>query len=116
MISHRQAVLIVEPDASLRAELIEALGQRSCNVTAVRDAGSALDHLDMVKFDAIITAVDFGDGIPSGVAIARIAKKHNPATVVFFSGTTEDELRAAGAVGLGQLYLRPDALRERLAC
>jgi CheY-like chemotaxis protein len=122
--SAQGAILVVEDQADVRAQIVEVLTGMGCDVTEAADGVEGLATVGRRHFDLLVTDV----GLPglNGRQLADAARAAMPALPVLFitgyAGTALDSIHLADGIeilrkpfGLDELTARVAAILSRLA-
>lgn len=83
-----RVVVVLGPDLS--EETATALGKAGYEAAAFADPMIALDALESAeRVELLITRLDFGDGKPNGIALARMTRHKRPKIAVIFVGPAD---------------------------
>jgi CheY-like chemotaxis protein len=109
----RGSILLVEADAGVRFTLGQILEQHRYRVRAVGALDQALTLVASGSYDAVITELNI-DGQGSGLEVARAAKAlaRTPVVVIYTGFPNPQQLRAAMALRVDYLVLKPVEVAE----
>jgi DNA-binding NtrC family response regulator len=105
-----RVVVVLGPDLS--EETAAALGKAGYEAAALADPMIALDALESAeRVELLITRLDFGDGKPNGIALARMTRHKRPKIAVIFVGPADF---ARYSSGLGEYMESPSTVSDIL--
>jgi DNA-binding response OmpR family regulator len=107
------SILLVEVEPAVRVTLKQVLEQNGYAVRTATTLNESLGLLHSQEYDAVITELNL-DGVGSGLKVAAAAKSsHQPPVVIIYTGFPQKEqLRAALALRVDYLALKPVELDE----
>lgn len=100
----KRTILVIEGDTGRRKAIVEVLRGAGYDVIAGEDFGAALQMVDRLGVDVIISDLQLSAASPHGRALARLAQQRAPLKMLFVSraplpkGRTELEVPGAGDI------------------
>jgi len=103
-----RVVVVLGPDLS--EEMVAALGKAGYEAIAPSDSMIALDALEGAeRVELLITCLDFGEGKPNGIALARMARHKRSNIAVIFVGPADFTRYSSG---LGEYMELPSTISD----
>jgi CheY-like chemotaxis protein len=88
------SILVVDDEALLRLDLVEALRDAGYGVLEASDANQALDHLfDSRPIDVLITDIDLGAGLTGWDVAETFRAARSDIPIIYISGVAGDRSR-----------------------
>lgn len=102
-------VLLVEDDALVARALAHVLARQAEVVEIADSVADALQRLDAIQFDMIVTDYDLGRGRSTGLDLVRTIRARSLAIpILLLSGVLDEWLRAAAtAAGVNACLAKP---------
>jgi DNA-binding response OmpR family regulator len=96
-------VLFVEDHADTRGVIGILLNRCGCQTVTAKGAADALERLDSMKFDILISDLNLPDG--DGIDLVAKAKAKQPIKAIALTGRATAEERSAGLAAGFDFYL-----------
>jgi DNA-binding NtrC family response regulator len=108
----QRTILLVDNDLALGCMIKDHLTEEDFEVIHVHDSMVALGLLETGrKFDLLLTDIAMPEGMPHGVSLALMARRHVQDVVVVFMTGHPDVLEIAGELP-GKAFVKPVDLAE----
>jgi DNA-binding NtrC family response regulator len=108
----RPCILLVDDDQALCGVINDYLTEADFEVICVHDSMTALGLLESErKIDLLLTDIAMPEGMPHGVSLALMARRHRQYVEVLFITGHPDLLEAAGELP-GRAFVKPVDLAE----
>jgi len=105
----KRTILVVEGDAGRRKAIVEVLAGAGYDVIAGEDFGAALQMVDRLGVDVMISDLQISAATPHGRALARLAQRNRASLKLLYVTRTPlpGGRRDAHIAGLGDILPMP---------